>query len=100
MPLTLGNECAGIVERTGADVTRFKAGDKVYACLPLAKIGAFAEYVAEYGKERLMAALKRNEECGVLYHYDGQLTGDYDLFQRKEEIIAFLERGLRPDGEI
>ena len=46
MPLTLGNECAGIVERTGADVTRFKAGDKVYACLPLAKIGAFAEYVA------------------------------------------------------
>lgn len=64
------------------------------------RVRAFAEYVAEYGKERLMAALKRNEECGVLYHYDGQLTGDYDLFQRKEEIIAFLERGLRPDGEI
>lgn len=31
----------------------------------------------------------------MLYHYDGQLTGDYDLFQRKEEIIAFLERGLQ-----
>lgn len=46
MPLTLGNECAGIVERTGSEVTRFKVGDKVYACLPLVKIGAFAEYVA------------------------------------------------------
>lgn len=54
-----------------------------------------AEYVAENGEERLLAALKRNEECGVLYHYDGQLTGDYDLFQRKEEIIAFLERELQ-----
>lgn len=54
-----------------------------------------AEYVAENGEEHLLAALKRNEECGVLYHYDGQLTGDYDLFQRKEEVIAFLERGLQ-----
>ncbi len=59
------------------------------------RVRAFAEYVAENGEERLLAALKRNEECGVLYHYDGQLTGDYDLFQRKEEIIAFLERGLQ-----
>lgn len=46
MPLTLGNECAGVVEQTGAEVTRFKVGDKVYTCLPLAKIGAFADYVA------------------------------------------------------
>ena len=58
------------------------------------RIRAFAEYVAENGEERLLAALKKNEECGVLYHYDGQLTGDYDLFHRKEEIIAFLEREL------
>lgn len=46
MPLTLGNECAGVVEQTGTEVTRFKVGDKVYTCLPLAKIGAFADYVA------------------------------------------------------
>lgn len=38
MPLTLGNECAGVVEQTGTEVTRFKVGDKVYTCLPLAKI--------------------------------------------------------------
>lgn len=46
MPLTLGNECAGIVEKVGAQVTGFAQGDRVYARLPLEKIGAFAQYVA------------------------------------------------------
>lgn len=46
MPLTLGNECAGIVEQVGSKVQNFHKGDKVYARLPLDKIGAFAEYVA------------------------------------------------------
>lgn len=46
MPLTLGNECAGIVEKVGNKVKDFQAGDRVYMRLPLQKIGAFAEYVA------------------------------------------------------
>lgn len=46
MPLTLGNECSGVVEKTGRDVTEFHVGDKVYTRLPLSKIGAFAEYAA------------------------------------------------------
>lgn len=46
MPLTLGNECSGIVEKVGSKVTGFRKGDRVYSRLPLAKIGAFAEYVA------------------------------------------------------
>lgn len=46
MPLTLGNECSGIVEKTGKNVKEFQAGDRVYTRLPLKKIGAFAEYVA------------------------------------------------------
>lgn len=46
MPLTLGNECAGIVEQVGCKVRNFQKGDKVYARLPLDKSGAFAEYVA------------------------------------------------------
>ena len=46
MPLTLGNECSGVVEKNGSRVTRFHPGDKVYARLPLSRIGAFAEYVA------------------------------------------------------
>ena len=46
MPLTLGNECAGIVEKVGRCVKKFKTGDRVYSRLPVSKIGAFAEYVA------------------------------------------------------
>lgn len=46
MPLTLGNECAGIVEKVGRNVRAFQRGDRVYTRLPLQKIGAFAEYVA------------------------------------------------------
>lgn len=50
-PLTLGNECAGIVAQVGNKVRNFQKGDKVYARLPLDKIGAFAEYVAVDEKE-------------------------------------------------
>lgn len=46
MPLTLGNECSGIVEKVGCDVKDFSVGDRVYTRLPIDKIGAFAEYVA------------------------------------------------------
>lgn len=46
MPLTLGNECSGVVESVGKNVTGFKTGDKVYTRLPTSKIGAFAKYVA------------------------------------------------------
>ena len=45
MPLTLGNECSGVVESVGKNVTDFMRGDKVYTRLPISKIGAFAEYV-------------------------------------------------------
>lgn len=46
MPLTLGNECSGIIESTGRLVKDFKKGDLVYSRLPVSKPGALAEYVA------------------------------------------------------
>ena len=46
LPLIMGNEFAGIVEKAGASVTKFKVGDRVYGRMPLAKIGAFAEFAA------------------------------------------------------
>jgi NADPH:quinone reductase-like Zn-dependent oxidoreductase len=45
-PLVMGNELVGIVEALGAGASRFKIGDRVYGRMPLAKIGAFAEYAA------------------------------------------------------
>ena len=46
LPATLGNECAGIITQVGDQVTDFKPGDRVFTRLPLAQIGAFAEFVA------------------------------------------------------
>lgn len=46
MPLTLGNECSGIVEKVGDGVKDFSVGDRVYTRLPINHIGAFAEYVS------------------------------------------------------
>lgn len=45
MPLTLGHDLAGVVLGTGPRVTAFKTGDEVYGCLPVNRIGAFAERV-------------------------------------------------------
>ncbi|WP_329608922.1 NADP-dependent oxidoreductase [Lentilactobacillus sp. SPB1-3] len=51
MPLTLGNEVSGVITEIGNEVNNFKIGDKVYARLPLDKIGGFAEYVAVRASE-------------------------------------------------
>lgn len=45
-PLVMGNEFSGVIEKVGSNVTSFNEGDRVYARMPLDKIGAFAEYVA------------------------------------------------------
>ncbi|MEG1557115.1 MAG: DUF3795 domain-containing protein [Oscillospiraceae bacterium] len=50
------------------------------------RVRTFAKFIAEYGKERLMDALEKNEAAGVVYHYDGQLVGDYDMPKTEAEI--------------
>lgn len=46
VPFVLGHDLAGVVVRVGARVTRFKAGDEVYARPADHRIGTFAELVA------------------------------------------------------
>ena len=45
-PLVMGNEFSGTVAQVGTAAVKFKPGDRVYGRMPLAKIGAFAEYAA------------------------------------------------------
>src|SRR5262245_62924387 len=42
LPYTPGNDAAGVVEQVGADVTEFKAGDRVYTAGSLT--GTYAEF--------------------------------------------------------
>lgn len=46
MPLTMGWDVSGVVEKTGPAVTRFKPGDAVYSRPDIRRNGAYAEYVA------------------------------------------------------
>lgn len=46
LPLILGNDLAGTVERVGAGVRQFKPGDEVYARPDDDRIGTFAEFIA------------------------------------------------------
>jgi alcohol dehydrogenase len=43
-PLILGSDCAGVVEKCGAEVKAFKPGDAVYVRLEKERIGAYAEF--------------------------------------------------------
>lgn len=45
-PMTLGNECSGVIVQVGQEVRNFAIGDRVFTRLPTDRIGAFAEYVA------------------------------------------------------
>jgi NADPH:quinone reductase-like Zn-dependent oxidoreductase len=49
-PLILGFDAAGVVERVGADVTRFSEGDEVYGYLskPVMGEGTYAEHVGAH----------------------------------------------------
>ncbi len=46
-PIILGWDAAGIVEQAGAEVTRFKEGDEIFAYCrkPMVQGGAYAEYI-------------------------------------------------------
>jgi NADPH:quinone reductase-like Zn-dependent oxidoreductase len=45
-PIALGCDVAGVVERAGSGVTRFRAGDEVFARLEKGRMGGLAERVA------------------------------------------------------
>ena len=66
-PLTIGNELAGVIEKTGEKVTEFKEGDRVFSRLPTNKIGAFAEYVAINKKDlaKIPEYLSFNEAVAI-----------------------------------
>jgi NADPH:quinone reductase-like Zn-dependent oxidoreductase len=44
LPLILGSDCSGVVEKVGADVRTFKPGDEVYTRLEKERIGTYAEF--------------------------------------------------------
>jgi len=66
-PLVLGNDLSGVVSDVGAQVTRFKKGEAVYARLDKDRIGTFAEFaVVREGAAALKPANATFEEAASL----------------------------------
>ncbi len=67
MPLILGWDVSGVVERVGADVTQFAVGDAVYSRPDIARDGSYAEYIVMAASEvaRKPATLSHNEAAAV-----------------------------------
>lgn len=55
------------------------------------RIRAFAEFIKKNGENMMMDCLERNEKRGIVYHYPGQLVGDYDKCETVENVIKILE---------
>lgn len=66
--------------------------------LDKARVRAFAEFIGEHGEEKLMECLERNERAGMVYHHEGQLTGDYDVPGTVEGIKALIRNGRGAPG--
>jgi hypothetical protein len=50
------------------------------------RVLAFAEFIKRNGEEKMMDCLVRNEKQGVVYHYPGQVIGDYDKCKTVDEV--------------
>ena len=79
LPTILGNDCAGIVEHVGSEVTTFKPGDRVFTSETIT--GAYAEYTVSPASNvhPLPEALSFSQGAALSTPY---LTGYRALIQR------------------
>ena len=59
------------------------------------RIRAFSRFAQVYGKKELIRCLHRNKANGIVYHYEGQLVGDYDQCESESAIIQMILDGKK-----
>ncbi|MFA6309257.1 MAG: DUF3795 domain-containing protein [Clostridia bacterium] len=57
------------------------------------RVRTFAKYIKDNGEDKFLDCIINNENAGVIYHYPGELLGDYDQFETEEEIVKLIEKG-------
>ncbi len=93
-PLVMGNEFCGIIEKLGENVKGFAVGDRVYARMPLAKIGAFAEYTAiDYRAIAKVPEYLSDEEAAAVPLTALTALQSYELMGLKQGDKLFISGG-------
>lgn len=70
--------------------SEFPCGEEMLQKL---RVYGFQRFIQEYGEYELLKFLKSNEQKGIVYHYPGQLIGDYDVCETYEELKDFIING-------
>ena len=96
-PAILGFALAGVVVRTGARVTRFRAGDAVMGCLGGARMGALAErcLVLECELAPKPRGLPFEEAAGVPLAALGAWQGVHEVLALTSEDTLLVATGAR-----
>ncbi|MBZ5962909.1 NADP-dependent oxidoreductase [Leuconostoc gasicomitatum] len=102
MPLTMGNELTGVIEKVGEDVRSFEIGDAIYTRLPIAKIGGFAEYVAVSADAVAPLPSNLNFETGSAAALTGLTAyqGLNEELEAKSGEIVFIPGGSGSFGQL
>lgn len=59
------------------------------------RLRAFGGFIKKYGVDYLLECLGKNEKNGMVYHYPGKLTGDYDIPGTENDIIDLILSGKK-----
>ncbi len=98
-PLVMGNEFCGILEKLGNHVKKFHVGDRVYARMPLDKIGAFAEYTAiDYHAIAKVPDYLSDEEAAAVPLTALTALQSYELMGLKKGNTLFISGGTGSVG--
>ncbi|MBR1764590.1 MAG: NADP-dependent oxidoreductase [Ruminococcus sp.] len=98
-PLVMGNEFCGIIEKLGVNVKGFAVGDRVYARMPLDKIGAFAEYTAiDYRAIAKVPEYLSDEEAAAVPLTALTALQAYELMGLKQGDTLFISGGTGSVG--
>lgn len=98
-PFVMGHELTGIVEKVGSAVTRFQPGERVYARLPLDRVGAFADYAAvDQAALAHVPAYLSDEEASAVPLTALTAMQAYDLMDAKPGASLFISGGTGSVG--
>ena len=72
------------------ECSRFPCGEGM---LEKIRPRVFAKFASRCGEDALLDRLEENDSSGMVYHYEGGFTGDYDAAETEDELVRLILYG-------